>query len=415
VAEDLRRDHSEEGAMTVDARLMRSRDGSAVRIGIVGMGLAGQSFLPALAAHAGFELVAFAEPALAVRERIASMHGVAAYESIDLLVRHPGLDALYIATPTTMHASHVRQAVAARLHVLVEKPMAANIEQAQTMVEAADREGVVLLVGHSHSYDLPIQRMRELIVSGELGRVRMVHTWCYTDWVRRPRRADELDDSEGGGVTFRQGAHQFDIIRLLCGGRAATVRAKVFDWDPQRAVTGAHSVFIDFDDGPAATVVYNGYGGLASSDLCFDISEWGFRQTSGERPRPVQSIGDGSLDDELLAKQARAGSATLSGAPYQPIFGLTIVSCERGDIRQSPDGLIVHTAGGRRDIALPLDRSPRDLVLAEFHDAITGVTAPLHDGRWGLATLEVCVAALASSRSGREVSLKHQVALSADR
>ncbi|HEY4297524.1 MAG TPA: Gfo/Idh/MocA family oxidoreductase, partial [Paraburkholderia sp.] len=71
---------------------------------------------------------------------------------------------------------------------LVEKPMAANLADAHAMVAAAEEAGVVLLVGHSHSYDLPIHAMRELIDSGELGRVRMVNTWCFTDWLYRPRR-----------------------------------------------------------------------------------------------------------------------------------------------------------------------------------------------------------------------------------
>ena len=277
------------------------------------------------------------------------------------------------------------------------------------MVAAAERAGVVLLVGHSHSYDAPIARMRELIDSGELGRVRMVNTWCFSDWMQRPRRADELDSEQGGGVTFRQGAHQFDVIRLLCGGLASSVRAKTFDWNPQRRAIGAHSVFIDFADGPAATAIYNGYGGLSSMDLCFDISEWGFRQPADQRPRRAAGM---SAKQELQAKQARARSAIPAQAPYQPFFGLTVVSCEGGDIRQSPTGLLVHSEAGVREIDVPRGRSPRDLVLAEFHDAIAGRAPALRDGRWGLANLEVCVAAIESSRIGQEVRLHEQVAMS---
>ena len=86
------------------------------------------------------------------------------------------------------------------------------------------------------------------------------------------------------------------------------------------------------------------------------------------------------------------------------------MSCERGDIRQSPDGLLVYSDKGRDEIALPKDNSPRDLVMAEFADAIAG-KATTHTGRWGLANLEVCAAAIESSRSGREIELKHQVAV----
>ena len=87
------------------------------------------------------------------------------------------------------------------------------------------------------------------------------------------------------------------------------------------------------------------------------------------------------------------------------------MSCERGDIRQSPQGLRVYSAEGQREIVLPTDQSPRDLVLNEFAQAITSRSAPLHDGAWGLATLEVCVAALQSARSRQAVPLHAQVAV----
>jgi phthalate 4,5-cis-dihydrodiol dehydrogenase len=380
-----------------------------LRIGIAGLGAAGRAFLPPIAAHPGMVLAAIADPAAQVRANAAAELGVAAYASVEELVADDTLDAIYIATPTDLHPQHVALACAAGKHVLVEKPMATSVAQALAMVEAAERAGVQLLVGHSHSYDLPIQRMRELIASGSLGRVRMVNTWCYTDWIYRPRRPDELDDARGGGVTFRQGAHQFDILRLLCGGVATSVRARTFDWDPERSATGAHVAYLEFADGAAATAVYNGYGNFSSIDLCADIGEWGFPQPAASRPRPVAP--GTTPEAELRAKQERAKTAIPTGAPYQPFFGLTLVSCERGDIRQSPTGLLVYTRDGCQEIVLPTDRSPRDLVVAEWHDAITGAAPALHDGRWGLANLELCAAAIASSAGATDIALKHQVAL----
>ena len=77
------------------------------------------------------------------------------------------------------------------------------------------------------------------------------------------------------------------------------------------------------------------------------------------------------------------------------------MSCERGDIRQSPDGLFVYSDKGREEIKLANDRSPRDLVLDEFAAAIAGKARAIHDGRWGLANLEICLAAIESSKSGK--------------
>ena len=383
---------------------------SALRIGIVGMGSAGLAFVPALRKHAGFDWVALAEPADAVRQRYAGEFAVRAYASMTELLAHPGLDAVYIATPTELHTAQGVEAARAGKHILVEKPMAVSMEAGRSMVDAAEQAGVTLVVGHSHSHDLPIRRMRDIIESGELGPVGMVNSWCYSDWMDRPRRPAELETTLGGGVTFRQGSHQFDILRLLCGGLARSIRARTFDWNPQRSAVGAHSAWIDFENGAAATAVYNGYGGFSTMDLCDDISEWGFRQPAASRPARGVAGGAQSLEDELQAKRDRAGSAIPAEAPYQPHFGLTLVSCQRGDIRQTPQGLRVDSRSGVREIVLPVDHSPRELVLDEFHAAITGTSPALHDGRWGLATLELCVAALESSRTGAEVRLREQIA-----
>jgi phthalate 4,5-cis-dihydrodiol dehydrogenase len=287
--------------------------------------------------------------------------------------------------------------------------MAIRVDQGQAMIEAADRAGVVLLVGHSHSYDLPIKTMQEIVAGGALGRVRMIHTWNFTDWIYRPRRPDELDISLGGGVTFRQGSHQFDIIRLLGGGLVKSVHATTFDWDVARRSIGAHTVFMQFADGAAATAVYNGYGYFSTMELIEDVTEWGFTEPI-EKRAPVMRTGAGAAD-ELAAKRRRAGSAIPTSAPHQPHFGLTLVSCERGDIRQSPDGLFVYSDKGRDTVALSTERSPRDLVLDEFAAAIAGKAPPIHDGRWGLANLEICLAAIESSKSGKAIELVHQIPL----
>ena len=378
-----------------------------VRIGIVGLGAAGRAFLPAIRGHAGFELAAVAEPIAETREAIAGETGAKGFADLPSMLSGAALDAIYIATPTELHPEHAALCFAAKRHVLTEKPMAITLDQGLSMIAAAERSGVVLLVGHSHSYDMPIAKMREIVASGVLGRVRMIHTWNFTDWIYRPRRPDELDIALGGGVTFRQGSHQFDIVRLLGGGLVKSVHATTFDWDVARRSIGAHTVFMQFEDGAAATAVYNGYGYFSTMELVGDVAEWGFTETIERRPPVRRTFGDSA--DELAAKRKRAGSAIPTSAPHQPHFGLTLVSCERGDIRQSPDGLFVYSEKGREEIALPNDRSPRDLVLDEFADVISGKSRAVHDGRWGLANLEICLAAIESSKSGKAVELKYQV------
>ncbi|MBM3527304.1 MAG: Gfo/Idh/MocA family oxidoreductase [Alphaproteobacteria bacterium] len=378
-----------------------------IRIGIAGMGAAGWAFVPAIRGEEAFELTAIAEPDAAMRDAAAAETGAAPYPDLPSMLQSGALDAVYVATPTELHPQHVAQACAAGKHVLTEKPMAIRVEEAQAMVDAAARAGVVLQVGHSHSYDLPIRRMREIVVSGRLGRVRMIHTWNFTDWMARPRRPAEFDVAQGGGVTYRQGAHQIDILRLIGGGLVKSVRASTFDWNETRRSIGAHTIYLSFADGAAATAVYNGYGHFSGAELTGGVGEWGMVEKARllhGAPAPAAP----SPEQELEVKRKRARTAIPASAPHQPHFGLTLVSCERGDIRQSPDGLLVYSEGGREEIALPKDRSPRDLVLAEFAQAIAGKPTT-HTGRWGLANLEVCTAAIESSRAGREIELRHQV------
>ncbi len=376
-----------------------------MRIGIAGLGTAGLAFIPPIAAHPALELAAVCEPDAAARTAVAERCGAVGYEDLDAMLAHPGLEAVVIATPTPLHAAHAIACFSAGQHVVLEKPMATSVADGLRICAAAEAAGRVLIVGHSHSFDAPVRAMRALIAGGTLGRVRMIHSWCFSDWIYRPRRPDELRVASGGGVTLRQGSHQFDIIRLLAGGDLARITAHTFNWDPARSAIGAHSATLEFAGGAVATAVYNGYGGLASSELVAGITEWGFLE-----PETTPSLRVAPAD-VAQAKRRRADASDKSRAPYQPHFGLTVVSCERGDIRQSPTGLLVYSAAGRQAIELPPSRTPHTLVMEEFHDAVSGHAAPLHDGRWGLANLETCLAAIASSAQGGPVTLQHQIRL----
>lgn len=378
-----------------------------IRIGVAGLGTAGRAFLPAIVGNRGFKLAALADPSPEIRAELGSAHGVQTYADLERMLDHPGLDVVCIATPTQFHTGHALASFAAGKHVLVEKPMATSLADARRMMDAADRARRVLLVGHSHSYDPPIVAMRRIVEEGSLGAARMVNTWCFTDWIYRPRRAEELDIAQGGGVTFRQGAHQFDIMRLLCGGRARSVRAKTFSFDASRDTIGAHVAFVDFADGAAGSAVYNGYGHLPSSDLTFNIGEWGFPAAPGAAAGFAKP--PASAEEELKAKARRAKGAIPAQAPHPPMFGLTLLACERGDVRQTPKGLAIHTHDGVREVEISTARSPRDVLFDELEAAIDGSRAPLHDGRWALATLELSLAAMESSRQGREITLEHQV------
>jgi phthalate 4,5-cis-dihydrodiol dehydrogenase len=372
-----------------------------MRIAIVGFGAAGQTFVPAIQANPTFELAGVVESNLDVQVTAKTL-GVPVFSCLQELSQIQDLDGVYIATPTPCHEAQTIESLRLGWHVLVEKPMASHAAEAQRMVSASKQYGKSLTVGHSHSFDAPIQAMKRIIENGELGPVQMVNTWCYTDWVYRPRRPEELDPELGGGVTFRQGAHQIDILRALCGSQVDSVKAKVFNLDPDRQTIGAHAIYLDFANGPSGTAIYNGYAGFSSMNWTRDISEWGFSQPPALRPWRRRFTQQATAAQELAAKQDRAKTAIPSHAPFQPHFGFTVVSCSLGDMQQTPEGLLIATAEGEREIKLSNSQSPRDLVLQEIAQTWQGKGSHWHDGQWGYDNLKICEAAITSARSGRE-------------
>jgi phthalate 4,5-cis-dihydrodiol dehydrogenase len=90
-----------------------------------------------------------------------------------------------------------------------------------------------------------------------------------------------------------------------------------------------------------------------------------------------------------------------------------LVSCERADLRPLPNGVMIYGDGDARLDPLSPPLVPRVEVIDELHAAVVQGRAPLHDGRWGMATLEVCLAMQASAREGRDITLHDQVAVPA--
>src|ERR1043165_225017 len=244
-------------------------DGEArrLRLGVAGLGRAFPVMLPTFVADSRVVLVAAADPRAPARERFAAEVSAQAYEPVEELCADPAGAVVYVATPHQHHAAHAILAARHGKHALVEKPMAIALEDCAAMIDAGKRAGVHLVVGHSHSFDAPILRTRDLIASGAFGAVRMITALNYTDFLRRPRRPEELDTRQGGGAVFNQAAHQVDIVRLLGGGRVRSVRAATGAWDGRRPTEGAYSALLTFADGAFASLTYGGYGNFDSGEF----------------------------------------------------------------------------------------------------------------------------------------------------
>ena len=391
-------------------------ESNRLRLGVAGLGRAFTLMLPTLTRHPRVELVAAADPRAEARTRFTSDFGGRAYESVAALCDDPAVEAVYVATPHQLHAEHAMTAAARGKHLLVEKPMAITLDEATRMIDAARAAAVRLVVGPSHSFDAPIARARRIIASGAVGKVRMITALDYTDFLYRPRRPEELVTARGGGVMFSQAAHQVDIVRLLAGGRVSLVRALTGGWDPSRATEGAYTALLTFEDGAFASLAYSGYGHFDTDEFCGAMTELGQPKpdTYAGARRALARLGDAGAEAAAKAASNYGGSdfrTSDARAPWHEHFGLVVVSCERADLRPMPNGVMIYGDDERRLDPLSKPEVPRAEVIDELVDAVRLDRPPLHDGEWGRATLEVCVAMLHSARSNADVRLLYQSAL----
>ena len=383
-----------------------------LRLGVIGLGRAFTLMLPAFTRDPRVRLVAASDPRRDAREMFQREFG-AAYESAEALCADAGVEAVYIASPHQRHAAHTALAAAHGRHILVEKPMALSLAEARGMIAAAKTAGVRLTVGHSHSFDAPYLRARELIAGGGFGRVRMIHAANYTDFLYRPRRPEELDAAQGGGVVFSQGAHQVDVVRLLAGARAVSVRAMTGAWDAARPAEGAYTAQVAFEGGAFASLTYSGYGRFDTDALMGWRGELGrARDSSAYGGARAALRASGSADEAALKLRRAYGAAGAdafnSGATGHAHFGLFIVSCEGADLVPGPEGVMIHANERRWLEPVPIREPTRVEVIDELCAAARGEKT-LHSGEWGMATLEICLAIRDAARTGGTVALRDQV------
>ena len=384
-----------------------------LRLGVAGLGRAFTLMLPTFTGDPRVTLVAGADARPEARARFAADFAAKGYATVEELSADPAVEAIYVATPHQYHAEHALLAARHGKHLLVEKPMALTLAECGAIIDAARSAGIVLVVGHSHSFDAPVARLRALVGSGAFGAVRMINAINYTDYLYRPRRPEELDTAQGGGAVFNQAAHQVDIVRLIGGGRVASVRAATGAWDAARPTEGAYAALLTFADGAFASLTYGGYGHFDSDELQGWIGEMG--QPKAPYPGPSRRRFK-SAQEETAYKNAR----NYGGLDYRPIaatapghqhFGTLLVSCEQADLRALPEGVMIYQNGTARLDALPPPGVPRAEVIDELYGAVVHGQAALHDGAWAMATLEVLLAMLRSAREGHDVALAHQVGL----
>jgi len=175
---------------------------SPIRIGVVGAGAIAQlAHLPVLAKMRGAQLVALCDNDGPKARALADRFGVPdAFTDIDDLLALEDLDALVITTPNHLHEPHVLAALAARKHVLCERPLAFTVRGVERILAAAQRAERVVMVATNFRFRSDVQALRRFLEGGELGRLQAIRAGGYQ--YRAPREGWRFRRAEAGGGAF---------------------------------------------------------------------------------------------------------------------------------------------------------------------------------------------------------------------
>lgn len=272
-----------------------------LRVGIVGSGFGASTHLPALRAHARFEVVALASPRNAAR--IGSEQGIAqSFPSCAEMLAGCALDAVVVASPPFAHHDDVLATLRAGKHVLCEKPFALSVAEAEAMLAAERSAGTACAVAHEFRFRPERIALAELVANAHLDPIREIEYTQLMGFLRakemRPR-GWWFQRARGGGIAGAMLSHAIDASNALLGMQPDSVVGSMRTANPQRY--DADGLFTsEVDDGAFALLRYtNGVVARLSVDGTAAVNSFTFA-VHGEN-RTAVSSGKAFADQRLFS------------------------------------------------------------------------------------------------------------------
>lgn len=190
----------------------------ALRAGVVGLGMMGRNHVRVWdEVIDGVELAAVADPDPAAVRRATTGRAARGYADPATMFAEEGLDLVSIVAPTSLHRAVTLAALDAGVHVLVEKPIASDREEAEAMIAAAERAGRLLSVGHIERFNPAIRELKRRLDDGELGRIFQIKATRLGPFPARIRDV---------GVVIDLAPHDIDVMRYLVGSEPTRLYAE---------------------------------------------------------------------------------------------------------------------------------------------------------------------------------------------
>jgi predicted dehydrogenase len=238
-----------------------------IRTAMVGMGKMGLSHLAIARAHPSIDLVAGCDASAYLTDILEKHAGLKCYASLEPMLDSEQLDAVIIATPSSLHGAMVQKALDRGLHVFCEKPFVLDVEEGERLVASALSRRRVTQVGYHFRFVGAFKEAARIVRSGALGAVHHVRAEAYGPVVlRRKTSTWRSAKGEGGGALYDYACHAVDLVNFVVGAPTSVdgvVRNSVFSRD--------------VDDEVYSTMRF---AGGASGQLCVNWSDESFRKMS---------------------------------------------------------------------------------------------------------------------------------------
>lgn len=217
-----------------------------LNFGLVGCGRIAirHSDLLGTGAIKGARLAAVCDLVPTKAELIGRKHSVPHYTDMHLMLQRENIDVVVVLTESGNHAQNVIDLAPYRKHIIVEKPMALTLDDADAMITACDREGIKLFVIKQNRFNVPVLKMREAMDSGRFGKLTMGS--IRVRWCRKQSYYDQAPWrgtwSMDGGVLTNQASHHIDLLEWFMGdvesvfARSSTMLADIEAEDTAVAV-----------------------------------------------------------------------------------------------------------------------------------------------------------------------------------
>lgn len=252
-------------------------------VGMIGAGIIAASHLQAISDSAHTTLCAVAD---LVEERAASAaspYHAAVYTDYMEMLDKEKLDAVIINLPHGLHEACVLACAARGIHMLLEKPMSVSADSCQRMIEACEKAGVVLQVGHVQRYIPQNRAARALIESGALGKLVMISDLRTNNYFRDDRPRWFLQKSmAGGGIWMNYGAHSLDKLCYLTDSSIAAITGSCTWLAAGTDVDGSAQALVRMHSGISASISICGYPVVPVDETMIYLSEGSLRLHTGK-------------------------------------------------------------------------------------------------------------------------------------